>query len=123
MRWCDKIEKCPIMVVKYDVSEKKNPTYDLDAFKATCSDSNTLPITKTAFATAQALGFDRTEVVATIQTMERTHFYKSMTSQADYRIWQDVYHVPSEMGLLYVKFTGSEVTRFLLLSFKEKDYD
>ena len=50
-----------------------------------------------------------------------THFYKSMTSYGDHRVWQDVYHVPSEAGMLYVKFTADVVTEFLLLSFKEKD--
>ena len=53
--------------------------------------------------------------------MQRAHFYKSMTSHAVHRIWQDVYHVPSAHGLLYVKFTADVVTGFLLLSFKEKD--
>jgi motility quorum-sensing regulator/GCU-specific mRNA interferase toxin len=46
-----------------------------------------------------------------------------MTANADYKVWQDVYHVPSEAGLLYVKFTADAVTEFLLLSFKEKDND
>jgi motility quorum-sensing regulator/GCU-specific mRNA interferase toxin len=55
--------------------------------------------------------------------MERTQFYKSMTSYGDHRIWQDVYHVPSPVGVLYVKFTADAVTEFLLLSFKEKDND
>ena len=55
--------------------------------------------------------------------MERSQFYKSMTAYADYKVWQDVYHVPSEAGLLYVKFTADAVTEFLLLSFKEKDND
>ncbi|MFN9497428.1 MAG: type II toxin-antitoxin system MqsR family toxin [Erythrobacteraceae bacterium] len=62
-------------------------------------------------------------MVATIQTIERRHFYKSMTSFADHRVWQDVYHVPSEQGALYVKFTADAVTEFLLLSFKEKGND
>ncbi len=55
-----------------------------------------------------------------IQSIERRHFQKSMTSYADHRVWQDVYHVPSEQGELYVKFTADAVTEFLLLSFKEK---
>ena len=44
-----------------------------------------------------------------------------MTSFEDYRVWQDAYHVPSEAGTLYVKFTADAVTEFLLLSFKRKD--
>ena len=31
------------------------------------------------------------------------------------------YHVPSDLGLLYVKFTAHVITEFLLLSFKEKN--
>jgi motility quorum-sensing regulator / GCU-specific mRNA interferase toxin len=100
--------------------EKRKPTYDLAAFKAAFDDVDKLNVTTTAVQTAAALGFGRAEIVATIQTMHRTHFYKSMTSYGDHRIWQDVYHVPSEVGTLYVKFTADLVTEFLLLSFKEK---
>lgn len=53
--------------------------------------------------------------------MQRRHFYKSMTAYADHRSWQDVYHVPSAVGVLYVKFTADLVAEFLLLSFKEKE--
>jgi len=48
---------------------------------------------------------------------------KNLTSFADHRVWRDVYHVPSEQGALYVKFTADAVTEFLLLSFKEKGND
>ena len=44
-----------------------------------------------------------------------------MTSYEDHRVWQDVYHVPSIAGVLYVKFRNDAVTEFKLLSFKEKD--
>ena len=103
------------------MTEKRKPTYDLAAFKAAFADVDTLNVTGTAVRSAAALGFGRTEIVATIHTMQRTHFYKSMTSFEDYRVWQDVYYVPSEAGMLYVKFTADAVTEFLLLSFKRKD--
>ncbi len=80
-----------------------------------------LAVTGTALRSAAALGFRRAEIVTTIQTMRREHFHKSMTAFADHRIWQDVYHVPSPAGTLYVKFTADVVTELLLLSFKEKD--
>jgi motility quorum-sensing regulator / GCU-specific mRNA interferase toxin len=105
------------------MTEKRKPTYDLAAFKATFADVDKLNVTGSAVRTAAAIGFGRAEIVATIQTMERAHFYKSMTSYWDHRIWQDVYHVPSEVGPLYVKFTADAVTEFLLLSFKGKDDD
>jgi motility quorum-sensing regulator/GCU-specific mRNA interferase toxin len=100
---------------------KQKPTYDLTAFKAAFGDVGKLNVTATAVRSAALLGFGRAEIVATIQTMQREHFYKSMTSYGDHRIWQDVYHVPSEAGELYVKFTADVVTEFLLLSFKRKD--
>jgi motility quorum-sensing regulator/GCU-specific mRNA interferase toxin len=103
------------------MTEKRKPTYDLDAFKAAFADADKLNVTTTAARTAAALGFGRAEIVQTIATMQRTHFYKSMTAYADHRVWQDVYHVPSNIGLLYVKFTADVVTEFLLLSFKEKE--
>lgn len=46
---------------------------------------------------------------------------KPMTSYADHRLWQDVYHVPSEVGLLYITFQADLVTEYRLLSFKAKD--
>lgn len=49
-------------------------------------------------------------------------FYKSMTTYADHRVWQDVYHAQAEdEGLvLYIKFQADVVTEFRVMSFKEK---
>jgi motility quorum-sensing regulator/GCU-specific mRNA interferase toxin len=105
------------------MAEKRKPTYDIEAVKAVFSTVAKLNATGSALRGAASLGFGRSEIVATIQTIERTHFYKSMTSFADHRVWQDVYHVPSGQGVLYVKFTANAVTQFLLLSFKEKGND
>ena len=60
-------------------------------------------------------------MIDAIQTMQRRHFNKSVTSHHDPREWHDVYHVPSEVGILYIKFRSDAVTEFLLLSFKEKN--
>jgi motility quorum-sensing regulator / GCU-specific mRNA interferase toxin len=105
------------------MTEKRKPTYDLEAFKTAFNSPEKIAITGTALRSAAALGFGRSDIVGTIQTMRREHFYKSMTAYADHRLWQDVYHVPSSVGVLYIKFTADVVTEFLLLSFKEKDDD
>ena len=47
-------------------------------------------------------------------------FSKSMTSFADNRVWQDVYHVPARGMMLYIKFQADIVTEFTVTSFKEK---
>jgi len=105
------------------MTEKRKPTYDLEAFKTAFNSIDTLALTGTALRSSAAIGFGREEIVATIQTMQHGQFYKSMTSYADKRVWQDVYHVPSPVGVLYVKFTADVITEFLLLSFKEKDHE
>lgn len=61
----------------------------------------------------------RADIVLCIQGIVRPHFHKSMTSNADSRIWQDVYYVPFQAIVLYVKFT-TEADGYLLISFKER---
>lgn len=101
--------------------EKRRPTHDLREIKRAFFNLERLTVTTTALRSATSLGFDRAAIVETIQSIEPRHFNKSMTSYADHRQWQDVYFVPSDAGVLYVKFTNDAVTEFLLLSFKEKD--
>ena len=103
--------------------EKRKPTYDLETFKTAFDSVEKLAVTGKALRSAAVLGFGRIEIVRTIQTMQRRHFYKSMTSYGNYQLWQDVYHVPTPTGVMYIKFTADAVTEFLLLSFKEKGDD
>ena len=101
--------------------EKRKPTYDLAAIKAAIGAAETLSITSSALRDAVGLGFDRGGIAKVIQTIERHMFYKSMTTRADHRVWQDAYHVPVENGpTLYVKFQANVVTEFTVMSFKEK---
>jgi len=100
--------------------EKRKPHHDLAAFKKAFSTPDALRVTKTALMDAMRLGFTRAGMVEVIQSMKSKQFYKSMTALADHSTWQDVYHVPWDDKVLYVKFTGECVTGFLLLSFKEK---
>jgi len=45
-------------------------------------------------------------------------FYKSMTTYADHRIWQDVYHTKTDNGdKVYLKLTV--INDVLIVSFKE----
>jgi len=100
--------------------EKRKPTYDLAAIQSAFATVDGLRATSRALRDAAALGFEAQGIVDTVQSMRRDHFFKSMTSYADHRVWQDVYYVPSEVGTLYVKFTADALTEFVLLSFKEK---
>ena len=95
--------------------DKFVPHYDLEKFKASDYD-----ITVTAYKDAFSMGFTYSDIDDVIAMMEHRHFYKSMTSYANHKVWQDVYHVPYDNMLIYIKFTEDEVSEFKLLSFKEK---
>jgi motility quorum-sensing regulator / GCU-specific mRNA interferase toxin len=102
--------------------EKRRPTYDLEAFKTAFQEIGTAQprMTGTALKGARELGLTVGQMVDAIQSMTRRHFFKSMTSYTDHTVWQDVYHLPYQGTVIYVKFVADVVTEFRLLSFKEK---
>lgn len=102
------------------IMEKLRPTYDLDAFQEACSSKDGFEITWAARTGAQELSLSFAEILEVLQSIQRSHFYKSMTSYQDHSVWQDVYHVPWDDVQIYVKFTAGRILEFRLLSFKER---
>ncbi len=100
--------------------EKRRPTYDLEAIKQALGSVDRLAMTTSALRDATGLGFDRGGIVETIAGIDRRMFFKSMTTFADHRVWQDVYHVPARGLTLYIKFQADVITEFTVMSFKEK---
>lgn len=98
--------------------EKRKPTHDLAAFKLAFTQHRA--ITLGAVRSARELGYSVTDLISLVEALMPRHFYKSMTSLHNHRQWQDVYHLPHEDRLIYVKFTDHILTEFVLLSFKEK---
>lgn len=80
-------------------------------------DAGKVRITHTARTTAALLGFDFKEVIAVVASLTMKDFYKSMTTHADHRIWQDVYHPQTTVGSVYLKLTV--IDDVLIVSFKE----
>jgi motility quorum-sensing regulator/GCU-specific mRNA interferase toxin len=76
-------------------------------------------VTATAFQGARACGIDNLEgICAVILGLSVRDFHKSMTTHADHRIWQDVYHPRLASGVkVYLKL--SVVDDVLVVSFKE----
>ncbi|HEY1933557.1 MAG TPA: type II toxin-antitoxin system MqsR family toxin [Acetobacteraceae bacterium] len=91
-----------------------------DAIKVAIGSPESLAITRSAFSDALSPGFDRAGIVAVIRSIQRRMFYKSMTTLADHRTWQDVYHVPADDLTLYVRFQADVVTEFRVMAFKER---
>jgi motility quorum-sensing regulator/GCU-specific mRNA interferase toxin len=57
------------------------------------------------------------KVRATVSALTPRDFYKSMTTHADHRIWQDVYRPKTPAGDVYLKLTV--IDDVLIVSFKE----
>ena len=56
--------------------------------------------THAARAGADALGFDYPGMLAVVMALTPSDFYKSMTTHADYAIWQDVYRPSTSVDLI-----------------------
>jgi motility quorum-sensing regulator/GCU-specific mRNA interferase toxin len=59
----------------------------------------------------------QTDALAVVQKLTRKNFYKSMTTHADHRLWQDVYHSKWNGSSLYIKF--QRAGEYFVVSFKE----
>ncbi len=75
--------------------------------------------TKTALDGGRSMGLTSTEMLAVIAGLSRRNFYKSMTTYADHKVWQDVYHAATPAGKdAYVKITFRDTAP--VIQFKEK---
>jgi motility quorum-sensing regulator/GCU-specific mRNA interferase toxin len=63
------------------------------------------------------LGFDSNGILAVVLALTPKDFYKSMTTYADHRVWQDVYRPTTKAGEVYLKLTV--IDDVLIVSFKE----
>ena len=98
--------------------EKLRPHYPLTTIKAAFADPARLNRTNVSKQGADDLNMDDQAVVEAIQAITRPDFDKSMTSDQNSAVWQNVYK-PSLGGTrLYVKFTLDANDAFLLISFK-----
>ena len=98
--------------------EKGTPHCQLSVVKAFV-DTGMVKATASAFSGARDLGiYDLAGMCAVVMSLTPVNFYKSMTTHADHRIWQDVYHTKTACGDgVYLKLTV--IDDVLIVSFKE----
>lgn len=96
--------------------EKKKPHYNLSLIKELI-EGGQVRATGSALAGGAALGFDFAGMLVVVGALTADDFYKSMTTYADHRVWQDVYRPCTEAGEVYLKLTVIEDV--LIVSFKE----
>ena len=96
--------------------EKRTPHCKLLVVKA-LAEVGRIRFTEVAVQGGAALGFDVAGIVGVVKTLTVADFYKSMTTDADHRIWQDVYRPVTPLGDVYLKLTV--IDDVLVVSFKE----
>jgi motility quorum-sensing regulator/GCU-specific mRNA interferase toxin len=96
--------------------EKRTPHCPLSQVKALAK-AYKVRSTFSALAGAAALGFDFDAMVAVVLALTLKDFYKSMTTYADHKVWQDVYRPTTKAGEVYLKLTV--IDDVLIVSFKE----
>lgn len=75
--------------------------------------------TRMALDGGRDMGLTSREMLVVIAALSRRYFYKSMTTYADHRVWQDVYHAPTPVGKeAYIKITLRDQAP--VIQFKEK---
>jgi len=98
--------------------EKHKPHYLLKAIQAQMNTLNAMNLTLSARAGIRAAGMAQADALAVVQGLTAMDFYKSMTSNTDHRVWQDVYHAEWQGVALYVKF--QQAGEYFVISFKER---
>lgn len=99
--------------------EKRTPHYDLARIQADVARLGAAAFTKTALDGGRTMGLTTAEMLTVIASLSRRQFYKSMTSYADHRVWQDVYHAATPVRReAYIKITLRNAAP--VIQFKEK---
>ena len=103
------------------MARRRQPHYPLKTIKAAFADATRMNRTMTAADGAEELGMDEQAVVDVVAGLTGRDFDKSMPSDINPAIWQDVYKPIIEGQELYVKFTLDTQGELLLISFKENE--
>lgn len=101
--------------------EKRKPHYSLAEIKTFVEIPTNRPFTITALRGGLELGLSEPEMRIVVLSLSSCDFYKSMTTYADHREWQDVYHGMTEDGeAVYIKITAYKDGRPPIIQFKAK---
>ena len=96
--------------------EKRTPHCRLPALRGLI-EAGRVRATLTALEGAAAMGLSFDQMIEVVLGLSSTDFFKSMTTHADHRIWQDVYRPMTLVGRVYLKLTV--IDEVLIVSFKE----
>lgn len=98
--------------------EKKKPHYALELVKRLIADERRDPFTQSAKNGAAEMGLEAGELRGIVSGLALRDFYKSMTTHASSRVWQDVYRPVTRRGAAYVKVMVNLEKNLIVVSFK-----
>ncbi|WP_339489027.1 type II toxin-antitoxin system MqsR family toxin [Pseudomonas rhizophila] len=101
--------------------EKSTPHYDLAVVKAEVLRLGNKVFTMSAQQGARRMSLSTARMLQIMAALEYRMLHKSMTTYADHRIWQDVYHTTFQDREIYIKVTYRPGGGHPVVSFKEKD--
>ena len=105
--------------------EKRKPHYDLNRIKELLNNEPSRLIRDIARQHAASAGYvDVDEILSVINRLCSQHFYKSMTSELNRKLWQDVYKFMDEDKRLYIKLQLTiNKDKAVLIQFKKDKGD
>ena len=101
--------------------EKKTPHYTLQCIQADVLRLGAVAFTKSALDGGRTMGLTLAQMQRVIASLERRALDKSMSTHADHRVWQDVYHAQGYGLAIYIKVTYRPSGGPPVIAFKEKD--
>ena len=101
--------------------EKRRPHHSLEDAIAQIKVIGIGAFTRTAIDGGRRMGLSGSALVKAACELGSSMFIKSMTTHQNNQIWQDVYHLPLESGIVaYVKITVIQNGK-AVIQFKERD--
>jgi motility quorum-sensing regulator/GCU-specific mRNA interferase toxin len=101
--------------------EKSTPHYDLAVVKAEVQRLESKAFTLSAREGGRRMMLSLAQMLRIVHQLDHGMLHKSMTTYADHRIWQDVYHTTFGDRVIYIKVTYRPGGRHPVISFKEKN--
>ncbi|WP_201194204.1 type II toxin-antitoxin system MqsR family toxin [Pseudomonas fluorescens] len=101
--------------------EKNTPHYDLAVIQAEVVRLQSKAFTLTAREGGRKMMLNLHQMIRTVCLLKKRMLYKSMTTYADHRVWQDVYHTTYEDREIYIKVTYRTNGGHPIISFKERN--
>lgn len=101
--------------------EKRKAHYRLEDIQAQMADVRSLRLSNTARkCVLYDLGWSLEDALKVVRSLTRKDFFKSMTTERNHKVWQDVYHAERGGVVVYLKFQRHDDAYFFTVSFKEK---